>query len=174
MYSNKKGEVTNVSVRRVSHIPHGLKCSLFSPHLPALNFHVRAFCFFSTEEGNVGSDSQETDNVHACGLKDKSTFTHKVQVSANRTATGVALPIGLTDQNAPLQFHDSTFRFFHVPSDRPFLVESTYSQREDASLPLFSPLPADSLRHGGVMSLLRLLETQTLFPPEWKCQLTSC
>lgn len=126
MYSNKKGEVTNVSVRRVSHIPHGLKCSLFSPHLPALNFHVRAFCFFSTEEGNVGSDSQETDNVHACGLKDKSTFTHKVQVSANRTATGVALPIGLTDQNALLQFHDSTFRFFHVPSDRPFLVESTF------------------------------------------------
>lgn len=127
------------------------------------------FCwlfFFFFQEVNVGSGSRETDNVRACSLKDKSTFTHKVQVSASRTATGAVLPIGLTDQNVLLQFRDSTFGFFQVPSDRPFPV----AQREDGSLPLFSPRPADRRRLGGVMSLLCLSETQTLFPPEWKSQ----
>lgn len=157
MYSNKKGEVTNVSVRRVSHIPHGLKCSLL-PHLPALNFHVRAFLGFFTEEGD------------ACSLKDKSTFTHKVQVSANRTATGAVLPIGLTDQNALLQFRDSTFRSFHVPSDRPFLVESTFLSVR--TLRFLCSHHFQQTACGTVAScpFFAFLETQTLFPPEWKCQ----
>lgn len=159
----------------MSQIPRGLKCSPCpASHPPTLNFHVRAFCLFLFfvffQEVNVGSDSRETDNVRACSLKDKSTFTHKVQVSASRTATGAVLPIGLTDQNVLLQFQDSTFRFFRVPSDRPFPV----AQREDGSLPLFSPRLADRPRLGGVMSLLCLSETQTLFPPEWKCQPASC
>lgn len=50
-------------------------------------------------------------------------------------------------QNVLLHIRDSTFRCFRVPSDRPFFFLVLASpQREDTSLPLFSPLPADSLR----------------------------
>lgn len=66
------------------------------------------------------SDSLEKDNAYACSLKCKRTFTHKVQVSASRTATGALLPTGLTDQNVLLLICDSTFRCFRVASDHPF------------------------------------------------------
>lgn len=121
---------------------------------PALNFHVLVVALFwfglvvfFTEEVNIGSDSQETDNVHACSLKCKSTFTHKVQVSASRRATGAVLPIWLTLfrmcfsisvilHSGAFESHRTVLIFFVLASP----------QHEDTSLPLFSPFPADSLR----------------------------
>lgn len=109
-------------------------------------FGFGLFGFF-TEEVNIGSDSRETDNAHACSLKCKSTFTHKVQVSASRRATGAVLPIWLTlfrmCFSISVILHSGAFESHRTVL---FFLVLASPQREDTSLPLFSPLPADSLR----------------------------
>lgn len=145
---------------------------------PALNFHVLVVALFwfglvvlFTEEVNIGSDSQETDNAHACSLKCKSTFTHKVQVSASRRATGAVLPIWLTlfrmCFSISVILHSGAFESHRTVLI--FLCSPLLSMRTLLFL-CSHHFQLTACGSTGVTSLLSPFRKHTIFPPWWKCQ----